>query len=368
MSEWDDENSRETSSGPYRDPALPPAEFEPPVEVESKPKVAWVYVPLVCAFLAIPTCYSFQEVGGLLLFCGWLGLTAIALMGSLIAPFFAPRGHRMMAVVSMIASWFVILVQVYEGLSNFSIQRGRQLFVRSLGRRRAVRPERAIPEAASSQRERAARRWVDNGDSEWVSVAAFSKLSLDLLAVGAPTALVRACHESALEEVRHTELCFELAARLDPRLARHATTQRVPDLERVASQKPTLASLAVDSLVQGAYLEEVSGRVAARLALVASDPEVRATLETIHRDEHRHAEHAWSILAFCIEAGGEEVRAALASHMPLVNAAPNGLDDDLESLGIISPALQEAANKEVRHEVARRLSTLLAGKQTSAAA
>jgi len=57
----------------------------------------------------------------------------------------------------------------------------------------------------------AADQWRENGKTEHASVAAFARLTLDLMALGAPPSLIAAANRDALDEFRHTELCFSLA-------------------------------------------------------------------------------------------------------------------------------------------------------------
>lgn len=54
-------------------------------------------------------------------------------------------------------------------------------------------------------------RWAADAALEHSSIAAFAKLSLDLMAHGAPLDLVRAAHQAALEEIRHTEAACAMA-------------------------------------------------------------------------------------------------------------------------------------------------------------
>jgi len=61
-------------------------------------------------------------------------------------------------------------------------------------------------------------RWLEQGQAEHASVAAFNRASLSLMAVGAPARIIRDTQIAAVEEVRHAELSFSLAA-----LCNHAT-------------------------------------------------------------------------------------------------------------------------------------------------
>ena len=56
-----------------------------------------------------------------------------------------------------------------------------------------------------------ARLWTESARGEHASVPAFCRLSLSLLALGAPARLVEAAHRAALEEIEHARLAFSLA-------------------------------------------------------------------------------------------------------------------------------------------------------------
>src|SRR6185369_11435722 len=55
-------------------------------------------------------------------------------------------------------------------------------------------------------------QWTRDGLFEHASVASFGRFALELLAAGAPAALVEDAHRAALDEVRHARLCFDLAS------------------------------------------------------------------------------------------------------------------------------------------------------------
>src|SRR6185437_10815965 len=57
-----------------------------------------------------------------------------------------------------------------------------------------------------------AETWTVLALLEHASVASFARVSLQLLAVGAPGDLVGATHQAALDEIRHARLCFALAS------------------------------------------------------------------------------------------------------------------------------------------------------------
>ena len=203
-------------------------------------------------------------------------------------------------------------------------------------------PDRALPDASgltADERARRAARWTRDAREEHASVAAFSRLSLDLLALGAPASLVERAHRAALDEVLHARLAFGLASAyagdpVGPDAWPEARSGDGP--ERPAD---TLRRVALESLVDGAYGEGLAARRAAEER--ADDPAVRAVLDVIERDESVHAELGWDLLAHCL-ARDPSLSA------PLLDAMA-GLDHRADT------ALERAQAAEVGERLRRRL-------------
>lgn len=150
-------------------------------------------------------------------------------------------------------------------------------------------------------------QWARDAAFEHASVASFGKLALELLAFGAPAALVRATHEAALEEVGHAEMGFALATTY---LGRPVGPGPLPEA-RVVTGASSLAELATAALSEGCFGETVAAVVASAQRDAARDPAVRDVLALIADEEARHAELAFRIVAWAIASGGEPVRAAV---------------------------------------------------------
>jgi hypothetical protein len=205
-------------------------------------------------------------------------------------------------------------------------------------------------------------RWRENGKTEHASVAAFARLTLDLMALGAPSSLIKAANEDALDEIRHTELCFSLASALDGRVESPGPfpqAQRVSALPR--SRSLALAKLAVDSLVDGALHEGVSARIIAKLSQRCTDTAIRAAVKQIAGDEGRHAAHGWAVTRWCLEQGGTPVAVALSG---AVSALPKELQSQLpeaaadggwERWGIHGHALEAAEYTAARAHLVQRV-------------
>jgi hypothetical protein len=218
-------------------------------------------------------------------------------------------------------------------VSTVGFSRGRQLrrFGRVLLPSLRNSPEWTTPEMVLAGHEDApaglADQWRENGKTEHASVAAFARLTLDLMALGAPPTLIAAANQDALDEIRHTELCFSLARALD---GKSVSPGPFPQAQRVAtlprSRTLALAKLAVDSLVDGALHEGVSARIIAKLAQRCEVPAIRAALKEIAADEGRHAAHGWAVVEWCLDEGGRPVAEAL---LGAIRALPRQMQSSL---------------------------------------
>lgn len=134
--------------------------------------------------------------------------------------------------------------------------------------------------------------WVQRGLDEHASIAAFAKFVLELLAVGAPAALVADATEAMRDEVEHARLCFGLAGEaVGPGpLSILGMTPR-DDLEAIAHA----------TLVEGAIGETLAAIRAATEATRHSDPAMVAVLQQIADDETRHAALAWRFIGWALE-------------------------------------------------------------------
>ncbi|MEL6346327.1 MAG: ferritin-like domain-containing protein, partial [Myxococcota bacterium] len=138
--------------------------------------------------------------------------------------------------------------------------------------------------------------WLAVAQMEHASIAAFARLTLDLMACGAPAHLIADVQQAAADEVRHAQACFAIAARLSgqPRSpgAMPFTAPVVPCTD--------LVTLAVAATREGCMGETLGAALAVETARRTQDPAIKATLETIAADETRHAALSWRIVAWAI--------------------------------------------------------------------
>lgn len=153
-----------------------------------------------------------------------------------------------------------------------------------------------------------AEAWLRDGLEEHASVAAFARFTMMLLAVGAPPELVVASQRASLDEVRHAKDCFALAAR-------YGGGSRGPaplSIDGAIERTPSLVDLVELTAEEGCVGETLGAALAAEQADRATDPHAREVLASLARDEARHAELAWRVVAWAIARGGEPVREAAA--------------------------------------------------------
>lgn len=209
----------------------------------------------------------------------------------------------------------------------------------------------APSELSDNLRAALAEAWAHDAAHEHASVASFARVALELMALGAPPELIAAAHRAARDEVEHARLCYALASRFRG----EAVGPGPLPLGDSVPLTTSLAAMAAATVAEGCIGETLAVAVARAQLEVATDPEVRAALATIVEDESRHAELAWSTVAWAIRTGGDEVRRAVeeafahAEHRRLevvTTAAPA-----LSAYGRLSAEAAEAVQRQTLAEV-----------------
>jgi hypothetical protein len=194
--------------------------------------------------------------------------------------------------------------------------------------------------------------WARAGAAEHASVAAFSRLALELMALGAPNDLLRAVHQAALDEVGHADLCWAAAKR-----AGHSDVCAAEFPIRELKLASSLAALAGAAVREGCLAETLGAQVMIAVAALAPHPETKAVLGTIAREEASHAVLSFRIVAWALRVGGAEVKAAVRAAL---EAPWPALDlNELALRANVSPARVAEAAERARVDVlmpaARRL-------------
>ncbi|HEY3493913.1 MAG TPA: ferritin-like domain-containing protein [Polyangiaceae bacterium] len=214
---------------------------------------------------------------------------------------------------------------------------------------RAAEPQ---PGASASQR---AAAWASAGAGEHASIAAFGRLALQLLAHGAPCALLAGVHQAALDEIRHAELCFGLAEGFGGTpVAAGAFPFNGPVDARIS-----LAELAAAAVREGCLAETLGAHLAQAAADAAPEPAVKDALRAIAAEEGTHAVLSFRIVAWALSAGGAEVRRAveraLSEPWPRLDIAELSLRANVDAALLV-----RAANEGVAEVLAPAVARLLA--------
>ncbi|PCC74077.1 ferritin-like domain-containing protein [Nannocystis exedens] len=155
----------------------------------------------------------------------------------------------------------------------------------------------ALPPAV---REELVVRWTRAALDEHASVAAFSRVALDLMRHGAPPELIEQAHAAALDEVRHARHGFAIASAIGGRPIGPGAFPLGPSVPLA----PDLAAVAVEAALDGCIGETVASLLAWEAAAVCEEPAIREVLRGIAEDEQRHALLGWRTVAWAIRHGG----------------------------------------------------------------
>jgi hypothetical protein len=204
--------------------------------------------------------------------------------------------------------------------------------------------------------------WTRAAQMEHASVAAFSRFSLQLLAVGAPPSLIEDAHRAALDEIKHAELCFSIATIY----AGHGIGPGPLPVDERALTGWDLESVALGTVEEGCVGETIAALEARAAAELARDEALRTVHRRIHEDESRHAELAWRFVRWAAQLGRAPLQSALRDAFELTIARFEGgatlesiHEQRLEAHGILSERRKQALRKQIMHEVIRPAVTQL---------
>jgi hypothetical protein len=204
------------------------------------------------------------------------------------------------------------------------------------------------------------------GLMEHASVAAFARFTLELLAHGAPAALVTDAQRALGDEIEHARLCFTLASRY----AGHAVGPGPLDVTH-ALGSVELASTLLTTFLEGCIGETLAA-LEARVALEqATDDAVRQALARIADDEWQHALLGWRFVQWALPrcAGvGRALREALNAALDAATPALPEPSAALQQHGVVRPGeLSKLRRQALGDVVAPCLDALLAERPCSRA-
>jgi len=145
--------------------------------------------------------------------------------------------------------------------------------------------------------------WLTSGLSEQATILHFSRLAVNLIAVGAPSALIRRAYQAALDEVGHAQLAFGLAQEFDPLGRSHAPGTFEGAEDRHAFAGHDLDHVCIQNLGGAGTAETLSlFHVAQYLNEPSLEAREREVLQVVLREESQHILLAWDIAHWCVNA------------------------------------------------------------------
>ncbi len=190
-----------------------------------------------------------------------------------------------------------------------------------------------IPSDPAARR-RLANEWASSGAEEHASVAAFAKLTLELLALGAPPELIRDAQQAGLDEVEHARVSYALASAFAGRPVGPGALR----VEHTFSAVVDPCAVAVETLRDGCIGETLATLCARQAAADTPCHVVRAIQQRIAKDEQRHAELAWRVVAW-LAANHVDVREQIAAVGETFDAARADPIERAAYTDIVHPAL-----------------------------
>jgi hypothetical protein len=351
---------------------------ESPISGLARASLWMAVIGLVC----IGSCtLSFQSTGGSGAFIGIFGcvLGICAVFTGIVALFRirdANAGRRYALIGIMLGLLETVPLILLAVLLKDGWTSGRPFRTRN-GQARRARTGRSagwlddaqaeVEKLAVDERQKAALTWRADAEAEHASIAAFARLQLELLAVGAPSQLVERAARAGLDEVAHARACFSLASTLageqiGPGPFPEATAPR-PLPHRTDE---ALLRLAIESLIDGALNVGLAAACAREAAARASDAAVRSVLARIAEDEAEHAKLGWDICVWAATEPGSDCAVALrrALHTAVEQSSRGGSADKTAAeepagwTGRVPPERVVTLRQEILSELLERVEAL----------
>lgn len=161
-----------------------------------------------------------------------------------------------------------------------------------------------------STRQALAKLWLEDARGEHASIPAFSRISWQLAALGAPPELIAQAHQAAIEEIGHARLCFALAEGYSGEAYQVEPIPQMLQGGLEVSADP-IASMAEETLFDGCLMEGFFAELAARALSQSAEPAVQAALAQIAKEEKSHADFSWALLKWLRKQNPQAVEAII---------------------------------------------------------
>lgn len=140
--------------------------------------------------------------------------------------------------------------------------------------------------------------WIEKGLSEHASIATFSKFKLELMGIGAPLWLIQLANEATSDEIRHTQIAFDIANMMKRNEELCITSNDFPS--HTINIDGDWNKIALDTAIGGAFGETIS---ALTMEMTYDDDIINQYIYSIKMDEIRHSALAWTTIKWMIDEG-----------------------------------------------------------------
>jgi hypothetical protein len=201
------------------------------------------------------------------------------------------------------------------------------------------------------------------GLGEHASIAAFARLVLDLLSMGAPPELLADTARALEDEIEHARLCFSIASGFN---GGWASPGRL-DLSDVLGDDVEPASILEGAILEGCFVETISARWAQATYERAKVPRIHKCLERIAGDESRHADLSWRLVEWMLEAypalhsQADDAFSRGFKEMQREVLSSEGDDVYVEQFGQLTEQSQQAIAERTMREVVKPRADALLG-------
>lgn len=176
-----------------------------------------------------------------------------------------------------------------------------------------------LPDGLFAEKDRfdvasAIEEYTIQGIAEHTSIASFSRVTLQLLQLGAPSSIVNLLLLAAQDEIKHAKICFAIVDQLSKTPDSNERKSDYPDIFPLpnASIPTDIYTLTSETLKEGIVGESVA---AVRLCIrsrTTSNVDLKNILRDVAQDEAKHAALAWKTLSYIIQKKSHKMNAKSA--------------------------------------------------------
>ena len=138
--------------------------------------------------------------------------------------------------------------------------------------------------------------WLTQAEAEHASIASFSRHTLQLMSIGAPSELITRSQQASIDEIEHAKLCYGFASEF-------MRTNIYPGpLDTAGSLGNMDMEEIIESVVRDGCIQETMSAIEGHFrAHYATEEVIKISLTKLAADEAKHSQLAWDTIKWVIE-------------------------------------------------------------------